>query len=138
MPEECVVVRVEGNRVVGRETVIKDLVTAVKDHAKELINLWNPEESDFIILRVVQTVSLRLPLNRELYNKLERYGVKRVGDRAEANIPTYEIIYGSKWMGEDIQMDKMVIIMPNIDEEVTEQVVNNILNSLAEEDYVEE
>lgn len=105
----------------------------MKNYVKKLLDKWNPEESDFIVLKVPQTVSLDLPLSKELYKRVEKYGVKRVGNKAEVEIPTYEIIYSNRWMGEDMEADRFVVIMPYINDDVINQVVNNILSSLTPE-----
>jgi hypothetical protein len=142
MPEEgeSVIVYVERNNVVNREIVRSDLVSVVKDYVKKLLEKWNPEESDFIVLKVPQTVSLNLPLSKELYKKVEKYGVRRVGNKAEVEIPTYEIIYSNRWMGEDMEADKFVVIMPYINDDVINQVINNVLSSLTAsgEEFLEE
>ena len=142
MPEdgESVIVYVERNNVVNREIVRSDLVSVVKDYVKKLLEKWNPEESDFIVLKVLHTVSLDLPLSKELYKKVEKYGVKRVGNKAEVEIPTYEIIYSNRWMGEDMEADKFVVIMPYINDDVINQVINSVLSSLTAsgEEFLEE
>jgi len=139
MGEDSVIVHIEDNKISNKEIFSSDVVSAVKAYAKKLIDKWDPKESDFIILKVPQTISLNLPLSKELFNRLERYGVKRVGDKAEASIPTYEIIYGNKWIGEDMQADKLTIVLPYINDEVTQQVVENVLNSLmSTEEFGEE
>ncbi|WP_054842362.1 DUF2286 domain-containing protein [Vulcanisaeta distributa] len=135
MPEESenVVIYIENENIANKEIVKSSLTDTVKSYVKKLLDKWNPEESDFIVLKVPQTVSLNLPLSKELYRKVEKYGVKRVGNKAEVEIPTYEIIYSNRWMGEDMEADRFVVIMPYINDDVINQVVNNILSSLASE-----
>mgnify|MGYP001770723118 FL=1 len=133
MPEESenVVIYIENENIANKEIVKSSLTDTVKNYVKRLLDVWNPEESDFIVLKVPQTVSLNLPLSKELYKKVEKYGVKRVGNKAEVEIPTYEIIYSNRWMGEDMEADRFVVIMPYINDDVINQVVNNILSSLS-------
>ena len=133
MPEESenVVIYIENERIANKEIIKSSLTDTVKNYVKRLLDVWNPEESDFIVLKVPQTVSLNLPLSKELYKKVEKYGVKRVGNKAEVEIPTYEIIYSNRWMGEDMEADRFVVIMPYINDDVINQVVNNILSSLS-------
>ncbi len=135
MPEESenVVVYIENENIANKEIVKSSLTDTVKNYVKKLLDKWNPEESDFIVLKVPQTVSLNLPLSKELYKKVEKYGVRRVGNKAEVEIPTYEIIYSNRWMGEDMEADRFVVIMPYINDDVINQVVNNILSSLTPE-----
>ncbi|WP_069808260.1 DUF2286 domain-containing protein [Vulcanisaeta thermophila] len=130
--DENVVVFVENNAIVNKEIVRSKLTDLVKEYVRKLLDQWNPEESDFIVLNVLQTVNLKLPLTKELYKRVEKYGVKRVGDKAEVEIPTYEIIYNSQWMGEDMQMKKFVVIMPYVNDDVINQVINNILSPTEE------
>lgn len=135
MPEsvdENVVVYVENNSIVNKEIVKSKLTDLVKEYVKKLLEQWDPAESDFIVLNVPQTVDLKLPLSKELYKRVERYGVKRVGDKAEVEIPTYEIIYSNQWMGEDMQMKKFVVIMPYVNDDAINQVINNIISSTEE------
>jgi len=142
MPEEGenVVVYVEGESIANKEVVKANLVDTVKNYVKRLLDKWNPEESDFIVLKVPQTINLDLPLSKDLYKKVEKYGVKRVGNKAEVEIPTYEIIYSNRWMGEDMKADKFVVIMPYINDDIINQVINNILSSLSpeSEEFLEE
>ncbi|MFB6471142.1 MAG: DUF2286 domain-containing protein [Vulcanisaeta sp. AZ3] len=135
MPEdnENVVVYVENGNIVNKEIIKVNLPDAVKNYVKRLLDQWDPEASDFIVLKVPQPLSLNLPLSKEVYKRTERFGVKRVGNRAELEIPTYEIIYSNRWMGEDMNAEKFVVIMPYINDETINQVVNNILSSLTAE-----
>ncbi len=130
---ENVIIYVENESIVNKEIVKSSLTETVKDHVKRLLDKWNPDESDFIVLKVPQTISLDLPLNKELYKRVEKFGVKRVGNKAEVEIPTYEIIYSNRWMGEDMETDRFVVIMPYINDGAINQVVNNILASLTPE-----
>lgn len=83
MPEESenVVIYIENESIANKEIVKSSLADTVKNYVKRLLDVWNPEESDFIVLKVPQTVSLNLPLSKELYKKVEKYGVKRVGNK---------------------------------------------------------
>ncbi|MGC8542783.1 MAG: DUF2286 domain-containing protein [Vulcanisaeta sp.] len=136
MPEEMenVVVYVENKNIANKEIVKTSLADAVKSYVKKLLDQWNPDESDFIVLKVPQTINLSLPLSKELYKRVEKFGVKRVGNKAEVEIPTYEIIYSNRWMGEDMEADKFVVIMPYINDDAINQVINNILTSLTPEE----
>ncbi len=130
---ENIAIYIENESIANKEIVKSNLTDAVKNYVKKLLDKWNPDESDFIVLKVPQTISLNLPLSKELYKKVEKFGVKRVGNKAEVEIPTYEIIYSNRWMGEDMEADRFVVIMPYINDDVINQVVNNILSSLAPE-----
>ncbi len=74
---ENVVIYVENENIANKEIVKSSLIDTVKNYVKKLLDQWNPDESDFIVLKVSQTVSLDLPLSKELYRRVEKYGVKR-------------------------------------------------------------
>ena len=124
-----VVVYIENNKVVNKEVVNGDVKDVAKMYAKKLIDVWDPETSDFIVLRDQYTLTLKLPLSKELVEKLRRYSIRRVGDKAEATIPIYEIAYSSRWSEDSFEPDKFVIILPEINENVTNEVTDAIINA---------
>lgn len=136
---ECSVVYVESGRIVKKEIVNGELVSVVKGLAKRLLEEWNPEMSDFIVLKDQYTISLRIPISRDVLDRLSRYShVRRVGDKAEASIPVYEITYSNKWTEDTLQTDRLVVILPNINDEITDNVVNNIIAMFSERKGEEE
>ncbi len=134
MSEECIIVHIEGNKILKKEIVRGDLISIVKEYAKKLIDEWDPETSDFIILRDNYTVTYKVPLRREIADKVLRYGSRRVGDKVEVAIPVFEITSSNKWVEGSFQPDNFVIIMPYIDDEATQQVIDSIMRSLTSEE----
>ncbi len=128
--EECVIVYIEGNKISKTERVKGDLVQIVKTYAKKLIDEWDAEVSDFIILRDSYTVTLKIPLKPEVADIAKKYGARRVGNQAEVTIPVYEISCSNRWVEDSFQADNFIIIFPYISDEVTEQIANAVIRSL--------
>lgn len=136
---KSVVVYVENNKVVNKEIVDGDVRDVAKIYAKKLIDIWDPELSDFVVLRDQYTLSLKLPLSKDLVEKLRRYSIRRERDKAIAIIPIYEIAYSSKWGEDSFEPDKYVIIIPEINENVTNEITNAIISTFSrKEEEIEE
>ena len=134
MSEECIIVHIEKNKVSKKEIVKGDLISVVKEYAKKLIDEWDPETSDFIILRDNYTITYKVPLKKEIADKVRKYGARRIGDRVEVSLPVFEITNSNRWVEGTFQADMFVVIMPYIDDEATSQVIDSIMRSLSEEE----
>ena len=136
--EECVIVYIEGNKIAKTERVKGDLIQVVKECAKKLIDQWDAENSDFIILRDNYTVTLKIPLKPEIADIAKKYGARRVGDHAEVTIPVYEISSSNRWIEGSFQADNFIVIFPYLSDEVTDQIASAVIKSLTEAHAEEE
>ncbi len=138
---ESIIIYVENNNVSKKETAKGDTASVVKDLAKKLIEEWDPPNaSDFIVLKdQYPPIKLPLPpLSKELMDKLSRFDIKRVGNEAEASLPVYEITYSNKWEEETFKAERLIVISPFINDEVTTQITDAVINALNEEGEGEE
>lgn len=106
---------------------------AVKEVATELLKQWDPETSDFIMLRDFYSVSYPVPLSKELVEKIRKYSPKRVENRVEVGLPIYEILHGAQWSGENLQVGEATVVFLYIDEETTEEILNGVVQNFAPE-----
>jgi len=130
---ESVIIYVENNNIAKKEVLKGDVSTVVKDLAKKLIEEWDPNASDFIILKDQYPVKLPLPLSKELMDKLSSFDIKRVGNEAETSLPVYEITYSNKWEEETFKAERLIVISPLINDEITTQITDAVINALNEE-----
>ncbi len=126
------VARISNGKVVERRVVGEKVAEAVKKEGAQLLNKWNPALSDFIILRDFVTLTFQAPITKELLDKIREFSPKRVGDKIEVTVPVFEIVYNSTWTSDNMRIDDAVIIAPHIDESSDEQIMNSILQELAE------
>ncbi len=140
--EECVVVYIDNNKVVKKEKVQGDIITVVKNYAKKLIDEWNAETSDFIVLRDNYTLTLKKPIKPEIVDTIRKFGVRHMGDKVEVTIPVYELLYSNRWVEESFQADSLILILPYLGDEVTDQITETVLKTLTarqeEEEELEE
>ncbi|MGC8596366.1 MAG: DUF2286 domain-containing protein [Thermocladium sp.] len=130
---ESVIIYVENNNIAKKEVLKGGVSTVVKDLAKKLIEEWDPNASDFIVLKDQYPVKLALPLSKELMDKLSSFDIKRVGNEAEASLPVYEITYSNKWEEETFKAERLIVISPFINDEVTTQITDAVINALNED-----
>lgn len=129
--ESCVVVKIRNYAVVNSEVVEGDLATVVKGTASSLIREWDPERGDFMVLKDDRTISIKLPLpSPQLYDTLKRFNLRRVGNEAEATIPVYEIIYSGSWSGDELRVEEVVVVMPNLTDELNKQIIGEVIEAL--------
>ncbi|MEB3774595.1 MAG: DUF2286 domain-containing protein [Desulfurococcales archaeon] len=129
------VIRGEYGKVTESRIVDSELEDVVKEVARSALNEWSPNESDFIVIKDLREIDLKLPLKPEIVDVLRKYGtLSRAGDKAIAVIPVFTISFDNKMISEDKYIEnKVYIIAPYINDEV-----NTLLESLAAEITAEE
>jgi hypothetical protein len=120
--DKVLVVRAEEGRLVESEVVEGGLTEVVKRVAAKALEEWNPETSDFIVLRDVRVVTLSLPIPGDLVDKLRPYGLRRSGrDTAEFDLVVYTISFDNMMVGGEeggyIER-KIYLIAPYINEDL--------------------
>ncbi|MGC9072237.1 MAG: DUF2286 domain-containing protein [Acidilobus sp.] len=113
-------IRAERGKVVKDEVVDGDLKDLVKKKALEALNEWDPETSDFIVLKDEREMELSLPLKPELVDLFRTIGsLSRTKDKAIARFPIYTISFENRMISEDKYVEyKIYLIAPYIDDDV--------------------
>lgn len=113
-------IRAERGKVVQDEVVEGDLKEIVKRKAAEALSEWDPETSDFIVLRDEREIELPLPLKPELVDLFRSIGsLSRTKDKAIARFPIYTISFENRMVSEDKYVEyKIYMLAPYIDEDI--------------------
>jgi len=116
--EKILVLRGEYGKVVEESIVEEEnIYSAVKKYASKALELWDPEFSDFIIIKDKYEVVLKLPLTREQVQRFMKFGIKRSPDGyARFNIPVYIISYDSIWVESDYIDRRVYLVTIYVDE----------------------
>ncbi|MCD6509337.1 MAG: DUF2286 domain-containing protein [Thermoprotei archaeon] len=120
---ETVAIFINNGDVEKIERVEQPLETAIKLYVLRALNMWDANNSDFVVLKDQYTVSLKLPLEMSLLNRLSKYGLRRVGGYAECDVPLYEISYEISWREDGFTTNKLIVITPYINDEVLKCIV---------------
>jgi len=121
-----------GEIVNVKKVEAKKLDMFVRDIAKQLIDKWDMENSDFIITRENRTIYLELPISKEDYGKLRQYGLRREGNMAAIDIPLYEISYSNSWENNEIVVKMATFIAPYINKQVEKEIIEYVRISAEE------
>lgn len=97
---------------------------AVKETAKNALELWDSIKSDFIIIKDKYPVEVRLPITPQEYEEYSKYNIRRSGpDIASFDIPIYVISYNNEWIGNNYRDYEVFIITPYINEKITDELI---------------
>lgn len=117
------ILSVEGGNIVDSKVVEAGVEETVKKTLIEVLPKWEPKTSELIAMKYEHEVTLKLPLSKELYESLSKYGLSRKSSsEVIAKIPVYVISYENRWVGEDLIDDKVFVISPYINNEIRKEV----------------
>ncbi|RLG85998.1 MAG: DUF2286 domain-containing protein [Thermoprotei archaeon] len=133
MTEEVLILNSDRGKLVRSEIVRGRLEEVLKKLLLDVIDEWSPNNSDLIVMRQVHEVRIKLPLTKELYDKLVKYNLRRANpNEAVAEIPIYIISYDNMWVGEDVYDNKIYVVAPYINDELKKELEELAIETTAE------
>ncbi|MFP3309606.1 MAG: DUF2286 domain-containing protein [Acidilobus sp.] len=113
-------IRAERGKIIKSEVVDGNLKDLVKRKAQEAMNEWDPETSDFIVLKDNRELELPLPLKPELVDLFRSIGnISRTKDKAIGSFPVYTISFENRMLSEDKYVEyKIYLLAPYINDDV--------------------
>lgn len=143
MNSRVLVLNVEYGKITDSKILDMELEEVVKNILMEILPKWSPKTSDLIAMKHEHEVIFKLPLSKELYGLLSKYGLSRKSaSEVSARIPVYVVSYENRWVDDDLIDDKVYIIAPYINEEVRKEIellaVDLISKSGEAEEFSEE
>lgn len=129
--EKILIIRGEhGNIIEEKVDETKDIFSKVKELASKALNLWEPEFSDFIIIKDQYEVSLKLPLTKDQVQRFMKYGIRRSTEGyAKFNIPVYIISYDSIWVENDYIDRKVYLVSIYVNDDVKEDLKRLVIET---------
>lgn len=116
------------------EVVEGGLHEVVRKVVLRALEMWNLEESDFIVMRDRYVTSVKLPLTKEQYEEYSKYELRRVSSsEAEVRVPIYIISYSNEWRGDNYVDKEVFIVAPYINETQLEEVKELASSATAED-----
>jgi len=137
---QTLVVRVEEGKIVEKKVIPKKLDIALREIILGVLNEWNPETSDLLVIRHRQEFTVRLPLSKEQYLKYSKFNLRRVENIAVFEVPLYVISFENKSIDDKLQDTKVYIVAPYIDDFVSDQIAKlgiDITTAVEEEEEAE-
>lgn len=125
MPQTLVLRSREGS-LVSKSTVEGDIKDAVRKVVVDAVSLWSPVTSDFIVIRDMYPVSIKLPISKEQYDLYSKYDMSRTTNGSVMfNVPVYVISFDNEWQEEDYVDKEVIVVAPAIDDKV-EKIISEL------------
>ena len=137
MTETTLIIYVNEGKVVKSEHRDGNLIKNLKPIVSQLLNEWNPENSDFAIVRDEFTHRFKLPLNPKKYDMYSRFNLTKEGNEGTITLPVYIVSYESVLTDDRYIDKKLAIITYYIDDDVEKSAIN-YAESVAKEETEEE
>ena len=120
---KLIVLYSEDGEITKKEMVEGDLQSELRNKVVEVLKEWKPLRSDLIVMKEKHRITLNLPLSKELYDTLSKFGLRKVSsNEVEAAVPVFVISYDNVWVGDNVRDMRVVVIAPYVNEEFTKEV----------------
>jgi hypothetical protein len=132
------VIYVNEGKVVKSEHLDGDITKNLKPVVSRLLNEWNPESSDFAIVRDEFVHRFKLPLNPKKYDIYSKFSLTKEGNEGTITVPVYIVSYESILTDDRYVDKKLAIITHYIDDDVEKTAITYAENVAKEEEETEE
>jgi len=132
------VIYVNEGKVVKSERLDGDITKNLKPVVSRLLNEWNPESSDFAIVRDEFVHRFKLPLNPKKYDIHSKFSLTKEGNEGTITVPVYIVSYESILTDDRYVDKKLAIITHYIDDDVEKTAITYAENVAKEEEETEE
>jgi len=120
---KVVIINVERGSIKSSKLVEDSIENAVKNVIIDVLPQWSPKNSDLIVIKHEHIVTLRLPISKDIYDEIIKYGFeRRSSSEIDIKLPVYVVSYDNSWVDEDVIDNKVFVIAPYISEEVKKQI----------------
>lgn len=133
MTVDTLIIYVNEGKVTKSERRNGDLSNNLKPIVVQILNEWNPEISDFAIVKDELTYRFKLPLNPKKYEVYSKFNLTKEGNEGSITLPTYIISYESVLTDDRYIDKKLAVVTYYIDEEVEKTAIEYAENLAKEE-----
>ena len=123
MSNKVIIINVEKGNIKFSRLVEDSVENVVKNVIIDILPQWSPKTSDLIVMKYEHTVTLKLPISKDIYDEIVKYGFERKSSHEiYVKLPVYVVSYDNSWVGEDVIDNKVCVIAPYINDEVKKQI----------------
>jgi hypothetical protein len=122
--QKTLAVRSEMGKISSREIINGSLKEVLRKKAIEVLEEWEENSSDFIILRDTYEVRKKIPFKSdEEYEALRSYISGREGSEVVLKVPVFIISFQNEWRENDFVDKKIYLIAPYLGEEESKELI---------------
>ena len=124
MPTGTLILRSKEGAIVSKTQQPGELMEIIKKVVAETVALWSPEKSDFIVIKDLYPVAIKLPISKEQYDTYTKYDMQRTTNGSVMlQVPVYVISFDNEWQEEDNVDNEVIVVAPVIDSKVEDIIV---------------
>jgi|BEDMetMinimDraft_2_1075160.scaffolds.fasta_scaffold00148_6 Uncharacterized protein conserved in archaea, COG5399 len=124
LTQKTLAVRSEMGKISSREIINGSLKEVLRKKAIEVLEEWEENSSDFIILRDTYEVRKKIPFKSdEEYEALRSYISGREGSEVVLKVPVFIISFQNEWRENDFVDKKIYLIAPYLGEEESKELI---------------
>ncbi len=136
---KTLVLRSREGSLVSKTTIDSEMSQAVRKVVADAVSLWALETSDFIVIRDMYPVSVKLPISKEQYDLYSKYDMSRTTNGSVMfNVPVYVISFDNEWQEEDYVDKEVIVVAPVIDQKVEEIITELAIEATKPREIEEE
>ncbi len=118
---KTLILRSREGSLVSKTVVESEIKQAIRKIVADAVPLWNLDTSDFIVIRDMYPVSVKLPISKEQYDLYSKYDMSRTTNGSVMfNVPVYVISFDNEWQEEDYVDKEVIVVAPVVDQKVEE------------------
>jgi hypothetical protein len=124
LPNGALILRSKEGAIVSKIQQPGELREIVRTIVAETVALWSLEKSDFIVIRDLYPVAIKLPISKEQYDTYTKFDMQRTTNGSVMfEVPVYVISFDNEWQEEDYVDKEVIVVAPVIDAKVEEIIV---------------
>lgn len=138
---KTLVLRSRRGSLVSKEAIDGEVKETVRKVVVGAVSLWSAETSDFIVIRDMYPVSVKLPISKDQYELYSKYDMSRTANGSVMfSVPVYVISFDNEWQEDDYVDKEVMVVAPHLDKKVEDIITELALEATKpkEEPEVEE
>ena len=125
MSMDVLILRSKEGAIVAKSQQQGELKELIKKITAEAVASWSPEKSDFIVIKDLYPVAIKLPISKEQYDTYTKFDMQRTTNGSVMfQVPVYVISFDNEWQEEDYVDNEVIVVAPAIDSKVEEIIVD--------------
>ncbi len=103
----------------------KSLEDVLREYVKKAADEWNPQLSDFTVMRTYYELRYKLPIPPELYDIANELGLEmeREGNELIIKLPVFTISFDNRWSGDTYRDLKVYVVTYLIEDSVQKHIM---------------
>ncbi len=117
----------------------KSIEEILREYVKRAADEWNPQLSDFTVMKTFYELRYKLPIDPDLYDLAVELNLdlEREGNEVIVKLPVYTISFDNRWSGDSYRDLRVYVITYLVDEKLRDQIIEYAKETTSREKKLE-